>query len=205
MADSGTSTGELERLIASTGVDIDKLLGSLSIVGGQGGPYVALSSVKRPPADESKRIAELQRLVKTLPLGAPLAQYQLESGFGSRIDPINGRPSFHDGLDLAAAYRSPVFATAPGVVSFTGTKDAYGRVVEIDHGHGIVTRYAHLHRILVVRGQKVAAKQEIAELGSTGRSTGPHVHYEILIDGTAVDPAKFMKAGKSVVEVSTKQ
>jgi len=197
-------SSELERLIASTGIDIDRILGRLSQPPGQGGPYVALDSVKRATDDEQKRIVELRKLVKTLPLDAPLPHYQLESGFGQRIDPLNGRPAFHSGLDLAAAYKSPVYSTAPGIVSFTGVKDAYGRVVEVDHGHGIMTRYAHLHRILVVHGQKVAAQQEIAQLGSTGRSTGPHVHYEILIDGIPQDPAKFMQVGKNVVQVSDK-
>jgi murein DD-endopeptidase MepM/ murein hydrolase activator NlpD len=195
-------SSELERLIASTGIDIDRILGPLSLAPGQGGPYVALGSVKHATADEQKRIAELHKLVKTLPLEAPLAHYQLESGFGPRVDPINGRAAFHSGLDLAAPYKSSVYSTGPGIVSFTGVKEAYGRVVEIDHGHGITTRYAHLHRILVVRGQKVAAQQEIAQLGSTGRSTGPHVHYEILIDGIPQDPAKFMQVGKNVVQVS---
>jgi murein DD-endopeptidase MepM/ murein hydrolase activator NlpD len=87
-------------------------------------------------------------------------------------------------------------------VIFTGVRDAYGRGVEIDHGHGIVTRYAHLHRILVARGQKVGPETEIAQLGSTGRSTGPHVHYEVLVDGVAQDPEKFMQAGRGVVQIS---
>jgi murein DD-endopeptidase MepM/ murein hydrolase activator NlpD len=87
-------------------------------------------------------------------------------------------------------------------VIFTGVKDSYGKLVEIDHGHGIVTRYAHLHRILVARGQKIGAHHEIGELGSTGRSTGPHLHYEVLVDGTALDPEKFLQAGKNVVQTS---
>ena len=201
-AASGTS--ELERLIASTGVDINRLLGSLSAPSGEGGPYVALSSVKLSPALEQKRMVALQKLLKNMPLRSPLVHYQLESGFGPRTDPINHRPSFHPGLDLAAPYRSVVYSTGPGVVSFTGVKGAYGREVEIDHGHGLVTRYAHLHRILVARGQHVSAHQEIGQLGSTGRSTGPHVHYEILFDGTPLDPTKFMKVGRNVVEVTSK-
>ncbi|HEU5479507.1 MAG TPA: M23 family metallopeptidase, partial [Candidatus Tumulicola sp.] len=139
-----------------------------------------------------------------LPLRSPLDQYQLRSDFGPRIDPINHRASFHPGLDLAAPYKSAVYSTGPGTVVFTGTREGYGRMVEIDHGHGIVTRYAHLHRILVARGQKVAAHTKVGELGSTGRSTGPHVHYEVDVDGTPLDPAKFMEAGKNVVQISGK-
>jgi murein DD-endopeptidase MepM/ murein hydrolase activator NlpD len=196
------SSSELERLIASTGVDLDKLLGRFAATPpAQGGPYVAYDP--RRVADDSKRTEELLSLVKTLPLAAPLVRYQVESGFGERVDPIlHGRLAFHSGVDLSAPYRSPVMATAPGTVTFTGVKDDYGRVVEITHAHGIVTRYAHLHRILVAPGQTVGLHTIIAELGSTGRSTGPHVHYEVLVDGQPVDPAKFLEAGKSVGQIN---
>jgi murein DD-endopeptidase MepM/ murein hydrolase activator NlpD len=194
---------ELERLLSSTGIDLDRILGRLnSTPAGQGGPFVALGP-RRSTEEEQKRNEELQSLARSLPLGAPLAHYQVESGFGPRTDPFRRREAFHSGVDLSAPYRSPVLSTAPGTVTFTGVKEDYGRVVEITHAHGIVTRYAHLHRILVARGQTVRAHQEIAELGSTGRSTGPHVHYEVLVNGTAVDPAKFLEAGKSVQLISS--
>lgn len=194
---------DLEHLIASTGVDLDKLLGSLgSVPAGQGGPFIALGSVKEQTSKQREEV--LQSLAKSLPLAAPLAHYQLESGFGPRVDPIRHRAAFHSGLDLSAPYRTPVLSTAPGTVTFTGSESEYGRVVEITHAHGIVTRYAHLHRITVAPGEKVAAHQEIGELGSSGRTTGPHVHYEILVDGTAVDPAKFMNAGKGVEQIGGK-
>jgi murein DD-endopeptidase MepM/ murein hydrolase activator NlpD len=201
-------SSELEKLLVSTGIDIDRMLGGLSsfsssALGGQGGPYIALGS-SRAVAFDQQREDDLKKLAKMLPLAAPLVQYQFESGFGLRIDPINHRTAFHPGLDLSAPYQTPVYSTAPGTVTFTGTRDAYGRMVEIDHGHGIVTRYAHLHRILVARGQKIGAHVEIGELGSTGRSTGPHVHYEVLVDGTPLDPAKFMEVGKNVVQISGK-
>ena len=208
--DAGTpharaGSSELEKLLASTGLDIDRLVGSLdaSSTEGQGGPYIALNG-PRAAELEKNRQEELKRLAKVLPLRAPLDQYQVRSDFGPRIDPINHRASFHPGLDLAAPYKSPVYSTGPGTVIFTGTREGYGRMVEIDHGHGIVTKYAHLHRILVARGQKVAAHTKIGELGSTGRSTGPHVHYEVDVDGTPLDPAKFMEAGKNVVQISGK-
>jgi len=192
------SGGELERLLSSTGIDLDRLLGRLtSVPPGQGGPFVALGA-RVSPVDEQQRNEELQALARSLPLAAPLAHYQVESGFGPRNDPFRHRQAFHSGVDLSAPYRSPVLSTAPGTVTFTGVKDDYGRVVEVTHAHGIVTRYAHLHRILVAPGQKVRVHQEIGELGSTGRSTGPHVHYEVLVDGAAVDPEKFMQAGKGV-------
>jgi murein DD-endopeptidase MepM/ murein hydrolase activator NlpD len=200
-ATSRTYLGELEQLVASTGLDLDRVIGRLnSAPAGQGGPFVALDPLRA--ASDTERREALLGLVQTLPLAAPLEHYQLESGFGPRVDPINHRQAFHSGLDLAGAYRSPILATAPGTVTFTGVKDEYGKVVEITHAHGIVTRYAHLHRILVAPGQKVAVHQEIAELGSTGRSTGPHVHYEVLVDGVQLDPAKFLQAGKSVVQIN---
>jgi len=193
---------QLEQLIASTGVDLGRILGSAPA--GQGGPYVALDPHRATLPQEREREAALHNLAQSLPLAAPLDHYQVESPFGQRVDPINHHSSFHSGLDLSAPYRSPVLSTAPGVVTFTGNKDEYGRVVEITHAHGIVTRYAHLHRILVALGQKVRAHQMVAELGSTGRSTGPHVHYEVLVDGVQLDPAKFMEAGRSVTQIGAK-
>lgn len=199
-AASSGSSGELERVLASTGLDLEKLMRGLDTVPqGQGGPFIALGKTNLA---SSARTEQLRKILKTLPLAAPLVRYQLGSGFGPRLDPLNHREAFHPGLDLEAPYRSKVFSTAPGTVIFTGVKGEYGKVVEIDHGHGIVTRYAHLHRILVARGQKVAAHHAIGELGSTGRSTGPHLHYEVLVDGTALDPEKFLQAGKNVVQAN---
>jgi murein DD-endopeptidase MepM/ murein hydrolase activator NlpD len=195
--------GEIEQLIASTGIDVEDLLARATLPPNQGGPYVALESPAAAGGeryDDSHRSEELQKIVATLPLAAPLTSYEVESGFGGRIDPFTRRQAFHPGLDLVAAYRSPVYSTAPGIVTFTGVKSAYGKLVEIDHGHGIVTRYAHLHRITVTRGQKVPVHFQVGELGSTGRSTGPHLHYEVAVDGAVQDPSKFLEAGKNVVQ-----
>jgi murein DD-endopeptidase MepM/ murein hydrolase activator NlpD len=201
-ATPAANSGELERVLASTGIDVEKLLGNLNGArDGEGGPFIPFNKSNLTPAD-SARAEQLRTILKTLPLAAPLAHYELGSTFGARLDPINHHQAFHPGLDLEAPYRSPVYSTAPGTVIFTGVKDSYGKVVEIDHGHGIVTRYAHLHRILVARGQKIGAHHEIGELGSTGRSTGPHLHYEVLVDGTALDPEKFLQAGKNVVQAN---
>lgn len=202
-AQNGGKSSELERLLASTGLDIDRLLRGLGsgASAGEGGPYIALND-PRAGMLAHQRLEELQKLAKNLPLASPLSQYQLGSDYGARVDPINHRESFHPGLDMDAPYRSAVYSTGAGVVIFTGNMDSYGKVVEIDHGNGIITRYAHLHRILVAKGQKVGLHTPIAELGSTGRSTGPHLHYEVRVDGQTVDPAKFMQAGKNVVQVS---
>jgi murein DD-endopeptidase MepM/ murein hydrolase activator NlpD len=193
------NSGDLEQLIASTGIDVEDLLSRLgSVPAGQGGPYVALEDAAPPP--DAQRADELQKIVATLPLAAPLDGFEIESPFGGRADPFTRRQAFHPGLDLVAPYRSPVYSTAPGIVTFTGTKSAYGKFVEIDHGHGIVTRYGHLHRITVTRGQKVPAHFQVGELGSTGRSTGPHLHYEVAVNGQVQDPEKFLQAGKNVVQ-----
>ena len=194
----------LEKILASTGVDLDKIIGHISQQSepAMGGPFVSLDSM-RSNAAEQQRVAALLKVAKILPLRTPLdLHYGIGSPFGARRDPFNGRPEFHTGIDLDAPYRTLVYSTAPGVVIFTGWKEGYGRTVEIDHGHGIVTLYAHLHRILVANGERVAAHVRIAQLGSTGRSTGPHLHYEIRLDGRPVNPEKFLEAGKNVVQAS---
>jgi hypothetical protein len=123
---------------------------------------------------------------------APLKSYTIDSGFGWRRDPFNGRNEFHAGLDLAAPYGSTVFSAQAGKIVFAGRDKSYGLMVEIDHGDGMTTRYAHLEKILIKRGDEVDVHQQIALLGSTGRSTGPHLHYEVHVDNKLVDPRKFM-------------
>jgi murein DD-endopeptidase MepM/ murein hydrolase activator NlpD len=200
----GGPLSNLESIVAATGLNVENFIVRL---GGpaksEGGPYIALGTPNQVSAgDQAAREETLRKLLNTLPLAAPLAQYQFESPFGARLDPINHRQAFHPGVDLSAAFRSPVYTTAPGVVTFAGVRDNYGKFVEIDHGNGIVTHYAHLHRITVARGQRVEAHQELGELGSTGRSTGPHLHYEVVVDGEPLDPEKFLQVGKSVVQVN---
>jgi hypothetical protein len=170
-----------------------------AVSGGEGGPYIALGNGLTAQL-ASGQILELQRLTTNLPLGIPLRNYELSSGFGARVDPINHDPAFHLGLDMEAPYRSEVYATGTGTVIFTGNMNGYGRVIEIDHGHDVITRYAHLHRILVAKGQKVRFHTVIGEVGSTGRSTGPHLHYEIRVAGAAIDPAQFMRLGDTAAQ-----
>jgi len=137
-------------------------------------------------------------VLRTLPLAAPVDRYQLNSTFGIRRDPFNGRLAMHEGIDLANARLSPVLATSPGIVVFAGWKGSYGRMVEIDHGLGVHTRYGHLARIDVKVGQAVDYRDQIGLLGSSGRSSGAHVHYEVRIDGRPLDPMNFLKAGRYV-------
>lgn len=193
--------GEIERVLSSAGVDVDKLLQRFSSVpAAQGGPFVAFDPLKRRASEIP--IDTLGKVLKSLPLAAPLDDYQLESRFGVRVDPFNRKKSMHSGLDFSAPYRSPVLATAPGTVIHAGPKGDYGRVVEIDHGSGIVTRYAHLHRTNVVVGQRLAGREQIGQLGSSGRSSGPHVHYEILVNGVPQDPERFLNAGRSALQAA---
>lgn len=114
------------------------------------------------------------------------------SGFGYRISPFTGRRTFHEGVDIASNYGNPVKATAKGIVIHAGYKPGYGKLVTIDHGFGYVTRYGHNSKILVKVGDRVEKGQLISKVGSTGRSTGPHCHYEVLINGIPVNPAKFI-------------
>ncbi|MBX6366561.1 MAG: peptidoglycan DD-metalloendopeptidase family protein [Rhodospirillales bacterium] len=192
---------EIESLLASVGVDVASLKAKFNLAPtGVGGPFYAFDPREKNGAGQVP-VENLKKLLTSLPLAAPLDDYRLESDFGTRTDPLNKRRATHSGLDLAAPYRTPVFSTAPGVVVFAGAKGAYGRTVEIDHGHGIVTRYAHLHRTMVVTGQRVTGRYQIGQLGSTGRSTGPHLHYEILVNGVAQDPARFLEAGRNAIKV----
>jgi murein DD-endopeptidase MepM/ murein hydrolase activator NlpD len=140
----------------------------------------------------------LTRITDELPLARPTVGTHESSPFGARIDPINGRPSFHPGQDFAGPMMTPVKTTGPGVISFTGVRSGYGNTIEIDHGRGIKTRYAHLAAIYVGIGEHVALGQRIGAMGSTGRSTGPHLHYEVWVDGRPQNPKRFLEAGDYV-------
>ena len=140
----------------------------------------------------------LQESEERVPFGRPTVGTRETSGFGVRIDPINHSIKFHEGQDFAGPYLTPIYATAPGIVSYVGIRTGYGNVVEIDHGNGFKTRYAHLASYIVHTGQHVALDQRIASLGNTGRSTGPHLHYEVWINGRPQNPARFLKAGDYV-------
>ncbi len=124
--------------------------------------------------------------------GRPVKLGYMSSGFGRRVDPISGRMAWHSGADFAGQLDSDVVAVASGVVTFAGEKNGYGRMIEINHGAGYVTRYGHHHELLVAAGDVVKKGQLIARMGSTGRSTGSHVHFEVLKDGHQVDPARYV-------------
>jgi murein DD-endopeptidase MepM/ murein hydrolase activator NlpD len=188
----------LEKVLASTGVDVRRLFAQLDANRGQGGPFIPAPRAGQADTMTPEKLAAFRVLLKMLPVSAPLQSYEVSSPFGVRGDPENGHSSFHTGIDLRAPYMSPVYATAPGVVSYAGYRDDYGKVVEIDHGNGISTRYAHLSRYVVSVGQQVAGQNQIGFLGSTGRATGPHVHYEVLVNGEPQDPEKFLGLARVV-------
>lgn len=127
-----------------------------------------------------------------MPSRMPITPSYVTSGFGARADPFGGGAGFHKGIDFHASMGDPVLSAADGVVRFAGVRSGYGNLVEIDHGNGYVTRYAHNSRLLVQAGDLVRSGEQVAKAGSTGRSTGPHVHFEVLANGAVVNPRKFL-------------
>lgn len=128
-----------------------------------------------------------------IPAGRPIKKGWISSYYGYRVDPFSGKKVFHHGLDFAGKSGSEVLAVADGIVSWQGTRGGYGEMIEIDHGNGYQSRYAHNKKLVVKLGDRIKKGQAIALMGSTGRSTGPHVHFEILRDGKTVNPANFVK------------
>lgn len=129
----------------------------------------------------------------SIPSSAPIEVAYNSSSYGWRIDPFHGRKAFHEGLDYPAAYGTPVYAAAEGIVTTAEQTPDYGKLVKIDHGNGFETRYGHNSFLLVKAGDHVARGQRVALVGSTGRSTGPHLHFEIRLDGLALDPKRYLK------------
>lgn len=136
-----------------------------------------------------------------LPTQHPVANGNLGSGFGWRIDPISGQSALHTGLDFSAETGTPIQAAAGGVVIVQEFHPQYGNLVEIDHGNGLVSRYAHASRVHVRRGDLVKRGQIVAEVGNSGRSTGAHLHFEVLVNGVQQDPLRFLNAGSRVAAV----
>ena len=210
---------EVQKIVSRTGLNLDTILPkdpppprAGARLGGQGGPFVPLFRDVAPSSDATtnldamslslgtqlRRLDQIHGVLRSIPLVPPLDSFTLMSGFGARTDPFLGQAAMHYGLDMSAPIRTPVMTTAPGTVVVAGWRSRYGRMVEIDHGNGLRTRYGHLYKINVRRGQKVDFREMIGLLGSSGRSTGPHVHYEVLINGEPTDPNKFLRAGKDV-------
>ncbi len=200
----------MERVVEMAGLDIAAVLeANRDKTTGQGGPFIAVP--EGVPGDELRtklvnldnRLAHLQVLQDTMqriPLTAPLKTYYVTSKFGKRRDPINEKWSMHYGVDLGSTNKSTVYSTAPGVVTYAGWKGKYGNLIEIDHGGGIKTRFGHLGKVFVKKGQVIGFYEKIGQVGSTGRSTGPHLHYEIVFGKKPMNPSNFIKAGRYVFQ-----
>ena len=202
---------DLEHVISLAGIDPSKLARNDERTGGQGGPFIPVETPDNLPASELKknldaldihlaRLNTLQSAMRNLPLTAPLRSYYITSGYGKRRDPLNKRWAAHYGVDFGSTRKAKIYTPAPGVVRRAGWKGRYGRYIEIDHGNGVITRYGHLHKIYVKRGQKVKFQQKIGLLGNSGRATGPHLHYETVFKKRSINPLKFIKAGRHVFQ-----
>jgi len=206
-ANVATGVAEIRTLIGRTGIDPDAFVRRTS--GAEGGPEIPLQDVHVDGITDPKFVSAYLQAAGTLdqldqflnaishiPLTIPVSGVQFErtSGFGPRRDPFTGHLAFHPGLDFAGPLGSIVRTTAPGRVVWAAPRGGYGNMVEIDHGFGLHTRYAHLEMILVKVGDQVAQGSPVGKLGSTGRSTGPHVHYEVWFDNVVRDPANFIDA-----------
>ena len=204
---------DIERILEIAQIDVETLLGNKNEdTTASGGPFIAAFDQDGEITKEAKTVVQntsekllarwndLQDIKQSLPIAQPLDYYHLSSRYGKRKDPVNNRWAVHYGLDMAASKKSPIYVTAAGKVKFVGWKGNYGRFIVVDHGNGFETRYGHLNKILVKKGDIVEPRTKIGLVGNSGRSTGPHLHYEIRVNGQNVDPYNFIKAGRNVFQ-----
>ncbi len=202
-----------QRLTRSAGLDSGEF--DFSTPPAQGGPEEAatgttikvddfmaqLNELSKQLDDRDKQLNVLESMImnrnlqaEVLPAGRPIAKGWQSSAYGIRNDPFTGKPEFHKGVDLAGKDGSEIMSVAAGVVTWSGKRYGYGNMVEVNHGNGYVTRYGHCKETLVKVGDTIKKGQLIARMGSTGRSTGPHVHFEVWVNGRTVDPGKYLYA-----------
>ena len=195
----GTKVLEPESFIAQIVPESDRAMG---------GPYIPIKTSRDLESSLDRQIyrisgnldylSDLSSAIENIPLSRPIHNYRRTSGFGPRVDPFNKRAAFHSGTDFGTPTGTPVHATLNGTVTYAGNRGPYGLVVEIDHGQGFKTRYAHLNKTLVRRGQVVGFQEQIGQAGNTGRSTGPHLHYEIWHQGRVHNPSHFLANGEQI-------
>ena len=206
--------GLLRAAVRRTGINPDQFLRKAAASEGMGGPEIPLDQVRIEGISDPgfaqaylragavlSQLDTLSAEISHIPFTTPVvgAAFDRSSGFGSRVDPFTGRYAFHPGVDFAGPWGAAVTATAPGTVIFAGVRGGYGNMVEIDHGFGVHTRYGHLSKITVATGAKIGKGSVVGRLGSTGRSTGPHVHYEVWYDNVVRNPSNFIEAGRHVL------
>ena len=173
--------------------------------GAVGGPFEAVQPLEnadprfRELFTSWQRLDQLEQGAIAIPSMKPVRDTNFTSGYGVRSDPFRGRSAMHAGVDLAGPVGTPIYATADGIVARSGRAGAYGNLVEINHGQGIQTRYGHMSRLIARAGQRVKRGDVIGLMGSTGRSTGSHLHYEVRIDGKAVNPIPFMQSSETLL------
>jgi murein DD-endopeptidase MepM/ murein hydrolase activator NlpD len=203
-ADQRASRAEVA--IRKLGLDPRSMMAATRV--GQGGPFVSVSTERDGSLDPRfarlglslARMDSLERGLNGIPQFMPADMRMITSGFGYRRDPINGHAAVHPGLDFRGPIGAPIYAAADGRVSFVGMRSGYGRVVEISHGNGLLTRYAHMSAWRAQVGQQVGAGDVIGLIGSSGRSTGPHLHFEVRIYDRAVNPRPFLETAPHVLE-----
>jgi murein DD-endopeptidase MepM/ murein hydrolase activator NlpD len=174
--------------------------------GGVGGPFQAVKPLSTPAPNFKQMFMSWKQLEKpqasvAIPSAQPVKGTALTSGYGVRSDPFRGRAAMHAGIDLAGPLGTAIYATADAIVGRSEWANGYGNLIELNHGRGIQTRYGHLTRSIVRAGQRIKRGELIGYMGSTGRSTGSHLHYEVRIDGKAVNPIPFMEASDYLLAV----
>ncbi len=192
---------ETARLIRKLGINPARF----HRAGAVGGPFEAVEPLEnadprfRELFTSWQKLEQLEQGAIAIPSMKPVRDASFTSGYGVRSDPFRGRSAMHAGIDLAGPIGTPIYATADGIVSRSGRAGAYGNLVEINHGQGIQTRYGHMSRLIAREGQRVKRGDLIGLMGSTGRSTGSHLHYEVRIDGKAVNPIPFMQSSETLL------
>lgn len=209
----------VEDTLNTSGIKTEKLMQlaenrpSLSMA--MGGPFILYTenndidlSTNEPFAklySYYNRLIDLESSIHHIPVGKPAKKYYISSSFGIRKDPFKKKWARHHGIDMAGWWKTPIYASADGTVIKAGRNGAYGNFIEIDHGNGFRSRYGHLSKIKVKKGEQVTLEQEIGLMGSTGRSTSPHLHYEIWFNGKPINPSKIFKAADNVLKIQRQE
>lgn len=212
--DSATTAAEAryrdtQALLRRLGLDSARFIGQSLL--GMGGPMEPLDGQSSPLANAEpkfkelfvswKKVDQLEESMAAIPAAMPVKAFSYSSSFGIRYDPFNGNAAMHAGVDMAGSHGEPILATADGVVSRASPFAGYGNCIDLEHGKGMSTRYGHLSRIAVRAGDRVKKGEVIGYMGSTGRSTGTHLHYEVRVDGRAVNPMPFLQSSRELLAI----